>query len=552
MTQRVIQIKKKPKPEPKPEPNHNHIIIKKKTKAPKPEPKAHHHIVINKRTKAPKPEPNPIDATHPIRVAAHHSAPPRLHKHKHKSNPMLKLIPIGIALLVVIILSVVVAKNKTKPTQRRVTSEYSNEEEDAPDNHILASIALAETKEWVKENPDNFDAIIARFQQIIDKYPNEISSKIAARHIIKWVREKQKDIDACMDELVQKCKVLISDKKYEEAITEFIDYDGKYVAETEARRRSNADKIRKVLQKKEVVVEINVLDRALNTLLSDGIEGADVFVQLYSKRAENLIENKEWQQLIELLDSAKKVPTLILKSFENQIGETVTVELITGKTKIQISSVKNGKIQHFKKNGSAKIIKEISLDHLSDKEKLQRLKDNLSGIALIKAIDAAHKKDFITAKEYLELAPSPLKEHLIEKLDQSQISKESTIASLQIAQALQLAKININPPDNFNAALTALESTKLSSGMKLLLYSVAKNVQRSSSELPWYKEADNYALMSHLLNFKPSEGEASGEQQDNSSDTDDNYDSDENSKNESLTEKKTDDANFDWRKEIDF
>jgi len=574
MAPRTIQIIKKKKAEPTPKPK-RHIVINKPGKPkdePKPEPKPKRKVVINKKPQATAkpnqrvvvkkkqaPAPSkPTSSTNPIHIVAHTPVAPRLHKHKHKSNPMLKLIPFGIAALAVIILTVVVSKNSRKSSKRRTTSEYIDQDDKMADN-LLASIALSEAKEWVqafvKENPDGYDEIIARFQSIIDKYPNEISAKMAARHVARWQKEKQKAVDACMVKLEKECKVLIADKKFEEAITEFMEYDGLYAVETLEKRSSNADKIRMLVKKINIAAGKKVLDRALNALLSGTIEDTAAFVLLYTKKYEHLLEEKEWQQLVELLDSATKVPEIILKSFENQIGETVTVDLITGSLKIQVSGVKNGNIQHSLQTSGAKITKEISLDSLSEKERLLRLKDNLSGIAIIKAIESAQKKDFTTAKKYLELVPSPLQEHIIERLDNSQLSKVSEAASLQLSQALTMANINVTPPYNFKAALKTLKSSDLTPGMELLLYSIANNVYRYSNELPWYKEDDNYALMQHLLSFKPTDDETEDDDWvDNSFSEDKSEGSPSNDSNDSnpVVDHMAVDNNIDWRKQIDF
>jgi hypothetical protein len=284
----------------------------------------------------------------------------------------------------------------------------------------------------------------------------------------------------------------------------------------------------------------SVFEKSIAALFDKGITEAYLFMAKNSDAGGD--KQDEYLQLKDLLDSAMGVDDVITKSIENQIDQTVEIELKTGKVKIHITSVKNGKIIHTKRVGRANITESIPITDLSDRERAKRIGDDINGLALTMGLRALQGNMFEDAKMYLGTIPSPLKESLTEIIDARQKAYLVVIYTTQLELALRMAGIESISRTNLKKNLEMLKKSELTTGMRFLLYGSAKDVWRQARKTDWIKEHDTVALIKYMLSLNPVndiESEDVDEGGDNSQDVDEN------------TEEK-DNANIDWREEIDF
>jgi hypothetical protein len=493
------------------------VIIRNKPQKKKQPPQPKRRIVINKscaeekRTPTVKAEqpanipgrkPSAMNPTLKNRTAirTYSSRPQRT---KRKQNPLTGMLPIGVVAAIVIILIIVVPKLPIKPQQHRHHAEH--EEESNPlSSRELAVIAMSDARIFENENAKNFDSLIAVFQKIVDDYPDTPSANTAQKEVVRYTNIKRQDVDLCKLKIEQDAELLIDRNKIEDAVSYLRNYDGPYASETEEMRLAHVKKIENDALKKEQE-KPGIIGKALTKLFNNGISDTYLFMKMHENDSEILTKKDEWHQLKNVLDSAMNVPDAVRASFTKQIGQTVEVELKTGKMKIQISGVSNGKIQHYKRRGHANIIKELSIESLSDREWTKRLGKDLNGYALSKALEAVEQNKYMTAKSFLPLIPSPLHESLTTKIDELHSNYRDNLVTMQLAAALRRSDVKISSPNDFKTNLALLKETELSLDMRLMLHSVAKDVWQQNRKTKWIKRSDVGALVKYMIELKPAE-----------------------------------------------
>jgi len=570
-----------PKEPPPPKPKRHIVINKPNAASPKetPPPKPKRHIVINKPGEEKEEESGneqtklqeiiPIKGP-PVTISRHEPSAMKdalknrrpvgvssgsIHKRKHKPDPVAKGFVIGGIVIAVIIAVAVVSQFTIKPQQRRRYAAYK-EENSALTPRELAMAAMTDARIFEKENAGKFDELIAVFQKIVDDYPDTSPANTAARVVVRYTNMKRQAVGLCILKLEGEGELLLSQDKREEAIAHFRDYTGPYAAETEEVRLAHVAEIEKEDLKKEQEKSVGILEKAFAKLFDGGVSDTYLFMKLHENDAASLAEKDQWQQLRDILDSSMKVPERVLASFKKQIGQIIEVELKSGKMEIQISSVKNGKIQHYKRIGRANIIKEISIDDLSDKEWTKRLGKDLNGFALSKALEAVDQNKYNVAVSYLPLIPSPLQESLTVTIKKLQMAHRDKLVTTQLAIGLRMSGVKISSAENFKANLALLKKTELSPGMRLMLYSVARDIWVQSRKTDWIKRPDVVALIKYIIELKPTDEDWAPPppeaDADNTSETDESENGSDTADDSGVKKQQKDKSEIDWRTEIDF
>ena len=506
MQKKVIHIKKTPaKAAPPPKPK-RHIVINKPGAAehgseqPHPQDKVH---IKRPPAAMPKHEPSAVKGALKNRPAAGVRSG-TIHKRKHKPAPVVKMPVIGGVVIVVIIAVMVVSKFTIKPQPRRRVAEYT--EDTSPlTPHELAMAAMTDARIFEKENAGNFDELIAVFRKIADDYPGTPSAARAAGVVVHYTNMKRQAVELCLLKLENEGELLLSQDKREEAIVHFRDYAGSYAAETEEVRLAHVKKIEEENLKAEQEKSVAILEKAIAELFDGGVSDAYLFMKMHEDDAGSLTENDEWLQLKDVLESSISVPDRILASFKKQIGQKVELELKSGRIEIQISSVKDGKIQHYKRIGRANVIKEISIDSLSNREWIKRLGKDLNGFALSKALEAIKNHKYETATSYLPLIPSPLQESMTAIIADLETAHRNKLVTMQLATALKMSGVKISSAEDFKGNLALLKKTELSLEMRRTLYSVARDIWMQNRKTKWIKQPDVRAMMKYIIALKPTD-----------------------------------------------
>jgi hypothetical protein len=464
-----------------------------------------------------------------------------------KSNPLAKIIPIGIAAVIIIIIAVVVSKNAIKPKVRQA-HEYK-ERALTPQEQAMG--ALADAQYFEKDNPDKIDEIVALYQKIIDDYPGTRSARGAKSAIRRYEKLRLGEIDKCIAEITKKGDLLYLEGDMPAVIAFYKDYNGKFIDETADFRKGKIVELTAEMKKTEKEKNKSVFDKAVAMLFDNGATAAYLFMTKHADSAGD--KQDEYLQLKELLDSAMGIDDVITKSLEAQIGKTIELELKSKKVKIHITSIKKGMIVHTKRIGRANITETIPIDDLSDRERAKRIGSDVNGLAVSMGLKALQSNMFENAKMYFGTIPSPLRETLTEVIEDRQIAYKVKIYTTQLHLALRMARVKSTSRDNLKNNLEMLKKTELSPGMRMLLHGAAKDVWRQSRKTKWIKEHNTVALIKYMLALKPNDEEWNPplEEDDEDSTEADSAAADDSEPTDNKNQNDVD-LNIDWRKEIDF
>ena len=509
-------------------------------------------ISINKPTSGkPAARNTPVRKTQ-INIPKRKSASPALSQSKSpaayrpskqstKPPPALIILPIIAVVIVLGLVITTVSKSTTKAHKRKRVDYTEETQSTSPEE--LAIAAFADAKLFEKENPDKKQEIIDLYQKITTDYPDTRSAKKAAAIIARYARMRLEAIKACKKKIADDAKQLAQNNKFDEAVRLLTNYNGDFTNETADFRSQLAAKLQAKIAENKVQKNKSILDKTIEKMFSSGVSSAYLLVKANEKN--NTQPNDEmWNQLNELLTSAMNAEGTIIESIKQQAGQTVEIETKQGKRKINIVSVENDKIQYYVRSGRANVIKELPISELSDRERTRRVGKDMNGFALNIGIEAVRLNKFKIAKTYLGLLPNPIRGELLKKTAAYQTDKLIKDVGTQLALALRMAGVHVTSTTDFQKNLELLKSTKLSLGMRMLLYSAAHDVKRQTSHTDWIKGQDLNKLLKYMIALKPEDEEWETAIQEDDADPAGN-----NSEN---TDIPTEDSNIDWRDKVDF
>ncbi len=437
------------------------------------------------------------------------------------------------------ILVLVVSQFETKPVRRPVVRTEEPDEVQS-DPAEPSQKAFAEAEQWATDHPDHYSGAIARYQKVAERYPNTSAAPAALLAISRIELAKEEAVKREMSALDQQAETMVENKEYEQAIAVYEQYDGGFSAETAETRFSRAEAIR-VRQREQVEAAVEQADKlteALVVLIDKGIEEAGTWMSRNPNGEEGQGRPDGWEQLTDLIASAKSVPHTILRSFNAQADQTAPIQFTSGTRRLHIVGTAGNRVKYHKKVGSAKVVDMFSLGSLSVGERTKRAGRDAVGLALLNAVSAMQKKRYDDAGEHLAAVPSPLRERILKQLEDTKAAMLAEVVEQQFIQALRLAGLNATSANDFGSCLSTLKEEKLPTGTRLLLYAIARDIQRQSPDAPWVKDGDMADLLGHLTAERPS--------------FEDDVASVAVAETETDAEPSPDKTDVDWRKEIDF
>lgn len=304
--------------------------------------------------------------------------------------------------------------------------------------------------EYEKAHPDDFNQILKLYEDVIyrahgTRYAME--ADIARRRVLERKNEAVKSI---MAELDKEAQSLIEECKFEEAIKVYRDYKGKLSEETLSYRKNAIRDIKeqeaqylkeqeRVKKEKESEYLSNIEKIALYVIDNNIIEALNIVKRLkedikFANYSDEL--NKWW----DILTGVSKIDLKILRSFEEQIGSVVTVELLNGSIKVTIDYIKDGLVYASSSLSSGKVTITFGVNDLSIREKLFRLGEkDTADISLYKAIVLYKMGMYHQAERYISFLEDPVKSFLlnqIKKIESSKIEQEAENALIRMLNAV--------------------------------------------------------------------------------------------------------------------
>jgi hypothetical protein len=379
----------------------------------------------------------------------------------------------------------------------------------APSPESVASNELARIREWVTENPMSYDEAASRFENLAENFSGTACAKEAAELADAQRSAKELAVKMALDELNQEVAEFEQRGEYTAALKLMEEYSGPFEDETHESRAVSVQRIRTLIEEaqKQQQQHSAAFEKALGILLTQGCKELCAFTQEHKGSLPPGEQSQEWSQLVDAAERADRLGESVLESFNAQRGEEIPVDLKSGRMRLQIAGAKEGMILYYAKVGRVRVTKKISLSQLSESELESRVGEDAVGLHLFRLSAAAMKKDYGSAKAYIEKLPSPLRESIQGEIEKSAASSAMDAAWNQLAGAIFKAGVSVRGIESDPVALlAAVKGSERSDGMNLLLHAVARDLAVQYRDTEWIKDQGVVKLINFMYELKPEEG----------------------------------------------
>jgi hypothetical protein len=276
-------------------------------------------------------------------------------------------------------------------------------------------------KTWWQNNPARYQEAIEQFDRVARETKGSKYALMAvdAARSVRQAREAA--VEKVMVDLKTRASALEAETKFEEAARLFDQYAGPLANETRPQRNSAARDFRERAAREQSALQARTRESrlALAALLDDAAAGivqgnlaeSAAALAAAEKRAELQPLAAELKPVLDLAARATALDQKIADSLATQVGQEVTVQLLSGPKTLVIAEARNGVVQGEQKvtidGGVAATVKiKFSLDELSPRERNQRMGlDTDPDVALMKGSLAARNRNFADARTCFSHVP---------------------------------------------------------------------------------------------------------------------------------------------------
>lgn len=328
----------------------------------------------------------------------------------------------------------------------------------APALETRAAEMLDFARTWWKNNPDQYQEAITRFERVSRDAAGTRYALMALDDIRAVQQARQAAGQSLLAELRAKTGPLAAKGRFQEAVTLLTDYNGPLAVETAEARQAEAEALRQQETRHLALRQVREQERqaALAAILADL---ADRAVQLHLTNALALAIEAEsrpalapcrhdLKPIAEWFRRATSLDRNVLDSFKAQVGQEVTVRLLSGSATLRLSAVGPNTVQGDQAipvdHGAAASIKiTFSPADLAPAEWLARAGPETDpAIALLKGNAAALARNYPAARAAWAPIPSPFGDALRAALDR----QEAAIQLVPPTPAPAAASAGTAPP----------------------------------------------------------------------------------------------------------
>ena len=264
--------------------------------------------------------------------------------------------------------------------------------------------AFEDAEAWREENRDDYDAIVVRFEQLLRRCEGTPFEEQVRGVLTETARERETAVDAVLAEISGEGEALVGEHRYDDAISLYENYDGRFAIDTQearaelagiAREKQTAKREAEVALRREQAEEkASLISGVVSVLVSKGAAAALGTLNAGMGEHSDFRDDAELNAVRELIGSASGVDARILDSFAAQEGELVSVGIRDAKVQLQIVGVSNGRVKALRKAGSGKDVGvTFSVGDLSVRERFSRMgSDTNSEVALLKGLYALSRR----------------------------------------------------------------------------------------------------------------------------------------------------------------
>lgn len=287
---------------------------------------------------------------------------------------------------------------------------------------------VEDIEKQIEDGPGDISKLLLQYEQLQSEFLGTPHANAVRERIQELTNQKETAIAQVMADLETQSQSFIDSNAIGKAADVFADYAGRFADETEnARAHASAElrtleaqrKIASGTEAKQAYEEImtDVVTRLINhdiVTSRSRLQLALTDPRLESRRTELIRVDLAIQRASQLDDR-------IIKSFTDHIGRTLLVEFRTGKRKLLIVAVREGRViaQTVREQDQLGATLEFGLNQLGYVERLRRMGDDSDpGVALAKGLMKLKDGSRTHAKRYFQLTEPELSQRLIDSLKQ--------------------------------------------------------------------------------------------------------------------------------------
>lgn len=280
-------------------------------------------------------------------------------------------------------------------------------------------------RQWVSENPGQYDDAIARYRMVMRKAAGTPYEVMAAKAIRDLANDRALDLERTAEQIRKRAESLAREQGPAVAASYLDAYSGPFRADT-LRLRSEesamyrlkhdaAESAKIERTKREEWRYSAILDSIAGSIMDLGVESARTAA--VNALGDPALAGKSalFASLKRTFDEASDMDARIMNSFSAQRGETITVLFNNNTTKtITIESVGDGVVSGTLRMGvSAVVTTRFGIKDLAVRERLQRMgSDSDPAVGLVKGQMALAAKAYDKASKYFEVLPAEIRERL--------------------------------------------------------------------------------------------------------------------------------------------
>lgn len=355
-----------------------------------------------------------------------------------------------ICVLIGVLLYVIVLKKKPRTKPKPTATQESVE--DLPtfvkgdirlnDSQKVADLkrvkALCSDKKLEAEK--DFLKALEAIKKLKKDYPNQLQSEIDDLALL--VENAQAiAVQKVMLGLEKKAAPLVAKKDFDAAIHVYSRYNGPFRAPTKQGRTQVAKNLK--LKKEQVLAQKQKQKAGRKNQFF-----AKIAASLVKGKHETALESFQKSsfansepKLANSLKNLNNIPEIVLKSFEKDIGKTITFEINGNKARGKIHKIKNKTIYAEVKKGKITMIKKVSLKDLDSDEITRRIGEaDPIAAGVFAGVKYLKEKDFISAERQFEKT-GPLAEPLVKLVAEEKSNLSKTIEKKPVKASKIKAKV---------------------------------------------------------------------------------------------------------------
>ncbi len=336
---------------------------------------------------------------------------------------------------------------RTEESGSRVPAIFRAEPD--PERAAESLRMLEEALRFSRANSRSYDAAVARYRAVVERYPDSKAARQALDEIRKLSARQSGEMENAWKAIALRADQLVRERRLEEALRFVENYSGAWAAETASNRMELARGLRRQKVEGEMArIEDEqwrqFLDKTADWILAGRFRDAQDGLLAALKAGTYPRQKDAMEGVNAMLQESLDASARIRQSFEADVGRVLRMPMGRTQMPMRIIGISGQKIAAILVEGGAQVL--IHPDDLPAEERLKRMGDPASpGLALAKGVLAAGTRQFAVAEDMFGRTGPVLSGVLVEKLRLARAGMGAEQVTAALAGVLGSGGIAVGP-----------------------------------------------------------------------------------------------------------